>query len=274
MLIPIGRFSQMTRLSLKALRLYDKAGLLVPAQVDPSSGYRYYKVDQAQRAEIIRLLRSVDMPLGDIRVVVDSDDGEQIAEQLRKHKERMTEGLLAQQRKLAYLESIIRDERRLAPREVTIVEADDQSVASVTKHTSFKRMKEDVTTAFMTLGSEIKRSALPTSGPPMLIYHHVVDEESEGDIEVCVPVSEPFAGGSGIAGRTLEGGKLATTEHRGPYEELAPAYQVLTAWISEQGYEFAGSPREVYINDPRIVAPAELITRLEFPICTEGETQC
>ena len=108
----------------------------------------------------------------------------------------------------------------------------------------------------------------------MLIYHHVVDAESEGDIEVCVPVSVPFSSGAGIVGRTLEAAKLAVTEHRGPYDELAPAYQVLTAWITEKGYELAGPPREVYVNDPRTVRPEELITRLEFPICTEGETQC
>jgi len=41
-LVPIGRFSEMTCLSETALRLYDENGLLLPAHVDPSSGYRYY----------------------------------------------------------------------------------------------------------------------------------------------------------------------------------------------------------------------------------------
>jgi len=40
----------MTRLSVKALRLYDENGLLPPAHVDPSSGYRYYDFGQANRA--------------------------------------------------------------------------------------------------------------------------------------------------------------------------------------------------------------------------------
>ena len=200
MLIPIGRFSRMTRLSIKALRLYDRKGLLVPAHVDPSSGYRYYKLDQAQRAETIRILRSVDMSLGDIQVIVDANNKEQIAEQLRIHNEQMTERLMEQQSKLAILESIIRDERKLTPREVSIVESDNQSIASVRKHTAFKRMKDDITTAFIMLGNEIARIALSTSGPPMLIYHHVVDEESEGDIEVCVPVNVPFSDSQGITG--------------------------------------------------------------------------
>ncbi|MEX1271244.1 MAG: MerR family DNA-binding transcriptional regulator, partial [Acidimicrobiia bacterium] len=50
-LVPIGRFSRMSRLSIKALRLYDEQGLLRPARVDPSSGYRYYRLAQAKRAE-------------------------------------------------------------------------------------------------------------------------------------------------------------------------------------------------------------------------------
>ena len=65
---------------------------------------------------------------------------------------------------------------------------------------------------------------------------------------------------------------MAVTEHRGPYEELAPAYHVITAWITENGYEFAGAPREVYVNDPRIVPPEKLVTRIEFPICSDADT--
>ena len=52
----------MVRLSVKALRHYDEQGLLSPAVVDPSSGYRYYRYSQANRAEAIRILRSLDMP--------------------------------------------------------------------------------------------------------------------------------------------------------------------------------------------------------------------
>ena len=37
-LVPIGRFSQITRLTPKALRIYDEMGLLPPARVDPDTG--------------------------------------------------------------------------------------------------------------------------------------------------------------------------------------------------------------------------------------------
>ena len=73
-LLPIGRFAQASRLSIKALRRYDADGLLVPAHVDPDSGYRYYTRDQVRRATAIALLRSLDVPLATIRGVLDAPD--------------------------------------------------------------------------------------------------------------------------------------------------------------------------------------------------------
>jgi hypothetical protein len=62
-LMPIGRFSRLTGVGVKALRHYDEIGLLVPAAVDDDTGYRFYSADQVDRAEAIRLLRRLDMPL-------------------------------------------------------------------------------------------------------------------------------------------------------------------------------------------------------------------
>ena len=41
-LVPIGDFSRMTHLSVKALRFYHDQGLLEPARIDPATGYRFY----------------------------------------------------------------------------------------------------------------------------------------------------------------------------------------------------------------------------------------
>ena len=62
-LLPIGAFSRRSRLSLKALRLHDEIGLLRPAVVDRSSGYRYYDESQVGVARLIGLLRRLEMPL-------------------------------------------------------------------------------------------------------------------------------------------------------------------------------------------------------------------
>ncbi len=67
----IGAFARASRLSPKALRLYDELGLLRPARVDEASGYRYYSPDQLERARLVAWLRRVGMPLARIAEVCD-----------------------------------------------------------------------------------------------------------------------------------------------------------------------------------------------------------
>src|SRR6185437_12444132 len=73
-LMPIGRFSRLTGLGVKALRNYAEVGLLVPAAVDDETGYRFYSPEQVDRAEAIRLLRKLDMPLEEIRSTLAAED--------------------------------------------------------------------------------------------------------------------------------------------------------------------------------------------------------
>ncbi|MEU6065970.1 MULTISPECIES: MerR family transcriptional regulator [Streptomyces] len=68
-LLTIGAFSKACRLSPKALRLYDELELLRPARVDPDTGYRYYAVEQLERARLVAWLRRLGMPLASIRQV-------------------------------------------------------------------------------------------------------------------------------------------------------------------------------------------------------------
>lgn len=67
----IGEFAREAGLTPKALRLYDELGLIVPADVDSTSGYRYYGSGQLERARLVARLRLVGMPLARIRAVAD-----------------------------------------------------------------------------------------------------------------------------------------------------------------------------------------------------------
>jgi PPM family protein phosphatase len=68
-LMTSGEFARASRLSLKALRLYDELGLLSPAEVDPASGYRRYAPAQLEQARLVAWLRRLGMPLARIRSV-------------------------------------------------------------------------------------------------------------------------------------------------------------------------------------------------------------
>ena len=85
-LMPIGRFSRLTGVGVRALRHYDELGLLVPAAVDDESGYRFYSPDQVDRAEAIRLLRRLDMPLEEIRSTLAAEDPAALRAALVSHQ--------------------------------------------------------------------------------------------------------------------------------------------------------------------------------------------
>src|SRR3954468_24148403 len=72
--LAIGDFSRASHLTVKTLRHYHEIDLLVPAEVDPHTGYRRYSVDQLPTAQVIRRLRALGMPLDDIRGVLSAPD--------------------------------------------------------------------------------------------------------------------------------------------------------------------------------------------------------
>jgi len=90
-LLSIGEFSVRTGLSIPALRHYDEVGLLRPARVDPGTGYRRYRLDQAPQAKLIRHLRSVDLPIDQIRRALADQSGRDAAAGLQLHRERLLE---------------------------------------------------------------------------------------------------------------------------------------------------------------------------------------
>lgn len=261
-LIPIGRFSRMTRLSVKALRHYQDVGLLEPALVDESSGYRYYRFSQAIRAETIRILRSVDMPIGEIREVLGAGDTDLALKHLEAHRERLLERLADQTRMLTYLERLIAQEGRIVPYEIKVKEVPDQHVIATRFHTSLATVATDFQQAFGRLGA----FGIPPIGAPFAVLHDVIDEETDGDIEICFPVAAPVEAEGDVFGREVEAARVASTMHIGPYEEVSLAYHAITSWVQEHGHEFAGPPREIYLNDPATVDPSEYMTEVQWPI--------
>jgi DNA-binding transcriptional MerR regulator len=87
-LMPIGRFARLTGLTVKALRHYDEVGLLRPAAVDPETGYRSYSADQVRRAETIRKLRRLELPLDDVLTLLETADPVLIRRVLHGHQYR------------------------------------------------------------------------------------------------------------------------------------------------------------------------------------------
>ena len=82
----------------------------------------------------------------------------------------------------------------------------------------------------------------------------------EVDAEECGPNDE------GLAIKRISTMTVATTMHRGPYDDVAPAYERLMAWIADQGFEVVGPPMEAYLNDPGELSPDEYLTEVMVPV--------
>lgn len=88
-LVPIGRFAQLAGFTVRALRYYESQGLLLPAEVDRESGYRYYRPEQLPDALRVRLLRALEMPLAEVVDVMRDPDSAASLEKVRAHRARV-----------------------------------------------------------------------------------------------------------------------------------------------------------------------------------------
>jgi DNA-binding transcriptional MerR regulator len=106
-LLGIGAFAMLGGLTVEALRHYHEIGLLSPARVEPSTGYRLYRRQQIRDAHVVRALRAVELPLSEIREVLRCDDEARVRACLLAHRERLSSRARLVSGQLAMLEHYI-----------------------------------------------------------------------------------------------------------------------------------------------------------------------
>lgn len=263
-LLSIGTFANMTRLSVKALRLYNQLGILQPLHIDPRSGYRYYAIDQVPNARMIRNMRDMDMPLADIRraLAMKSVSQAQVELLVRQHlemRERQLEQIRWQAREFSKL---LRPEANKMNLEVLVKDIPTQQIISITRRHTVdglgKQEEQDIGALF---GLAHEQGVQP-AGAPFGIYHGPVSETEDGPVETCIAVDGKVEGKGEIEVKQLEGGKAASVAITGTqchYPELLAAYDACADWIQKNGYEMVGSPREIWYTGPGPDAKWEIV---------------
>ena len=111
------------------------------------------------------------------------------------------------------------------------------------------------------------------AGPPLFLWHEKsvedaqrADDSCNADIEVCVPILKKIPESEKVKCYELPGGTMAKIIHKGPYEECGQTYEKLFLWLEENDRKLSGPIREAYLNDPREVAPQEILTFIFAPI--------
>ncbi len=73
-MLKIGDFSKMSKVTIKALRYYEKENLLKPVYIDLNTGYRYYETSQLVEISKIISLRQIGLSIKDIKNILDGYD--------------------------------------------------------------------------------------------------------------------------------------------------------------------------------------------------------
>jgi len=86
-LLSIGEVAKLKGISIKALRYYEKIGLLKPFYVNPDTNYRYYHIDQLLEIEFISMFRKAGIDAGELSGIFTDDNAVKIARFSEVHTE-------------------------------------------------------------------------------------------------------------------------------------------------------------------------------------------
>jgi DNA-binding transcriptional MerR regulator len=248
--VSIGEFARRSRLSIKALRLYDKRGVLMPARVDEVSGYRYYDVAQLEDAHLVAMLRQLDFRLAAIRKLLVCDPVD-AANQIAAHWRKVESAHDARRELADYLVNRLSG-KSCVMYEVATREIPERSVLCLKRNVDEK--------GAWALGKEfiaiMRERPLPKmegrEGAAFSIFWGEVSADSDGPVEWCKPV--PEANAKALASHYPELSLRTEPAHReayvaipndplptGPGGSPSVHYQLageaLRAWAAEHGID-------------------------------------
>lgn len=183
----IGEFARRSRLSAKALRLYDELDLLPPARVDEDSGYRLYEPGQLKQARRIAALRQLQVPLAEIKAIL-ALEPVQAAERVREFWAATEAGHTARRALAAYLIDELSGKRSVMY-EVSTRDISERALLCIKRNVAGEKAAWAFGKEFIAL---LRRYQLPPipgrAGAFFCIFWGEVSEDSDGPMEWCRPV--------------------------------------------------------------------------------------
>ena len=244
-LVPIGDFSRMTHLSVKALRFYHDQGLLEPARIDPSSGYRFYDTGQVPVAQVIRRFRDLDMPLDQVRAVLTAPDVETRTKEIIAH-------LSAMETRLAELQMSVSSLRALLEGPPVRPEVEFRSIPAtralaVRGTVSVEQAWAWGTDVFGEIYGRIEQAGLTPAGPGGALFPAGFFELHEAELTAFVPVDGPVADAGDAEVVTIPGVEAAVMLHSGSPADSDQTYGMLGTIVAERAIGIEGPIREYFL---------------------------
>lgn len=260
--LTIGEFATVTHLSVRTLRRYHEAGLLEPASVDPASGYRYYAPEQIPTAQVIHQLRRLDLPLTEVRSILDTDDPQQRAEVIAGHLHRLEAELTRTQAAVVSLRRLLRPDPADVHIELRSVPA--RTVVAISEQARLGDSLQWYDDAMAELDGAFPPAE--RTGPPGGQYANALFAHGAGVMMVFRPVRTPRPSGR-IEVIELPAADLAVAVHCGPHDDLDVTYGRLGAWVVSHALAVDGPIHETYVVGPRDTDdPTAWRTEIGWPV--------
>jgi DNA-binding transcriptional MerR regulator len=259
--VSIGDFSRMTHLSVKTLRHYHDVGLLVPAETDKMTGYRYYAKAQVPLAQVIRRFRALDMPVEEVRAILATSEPEARSKLIAAHLERLERQLEVTHAAVASLRALL--EPPQAPIAVEHRAVQQATTLAISERIRVKEVTAWMAAAYAELHDALRSQRSKAAGPSGALWSTEVFTDGEGDATVFLPV----AGEVSPAGRTrplvVPPAELAIVVHHGAHTDVDRTYGALGTHVAEHEIGVDGPVREYYLVD-RLHTPDAPLWRTEI----------
>lgn len=266
----IGEFSQATRLSAKSLRFYHRSGVLEPASIDPSSGYRLYGTDQIAHAQVIRQLRALSVPVSTIRDILQASDVMTRNGLISDHLRRLESELEATRTAVESVRGLL-DAPPLLRRDVEL-----RSVAAMPSLMIRDEIDlSDLDQWYRSAMAELDAAAdngWQAAGPRGGIWATDLFAEEHGEAALYYSVrrmDEATALAGRVRAHMLPAVDLAIIVHRGPDETMAETYGALGAYVAEHEIGVSGPIRETYLA-PASAGSSDAVTEVGWPVFRTG----
>lgn len=243
-MLKIGELSKLSHTTVKALRFYEKEGLLIPASVDGWTGYRLYESAQLDTAAKIKSFRQLGFSIDEIKSIF---SGEDVMTLLSAREEELRKLRQQTDLQLSVLKFYL--EEKGMKYQVTVKEIPEMIV--YTSETTLAKY-EDAMAWIPSVGEECLRlnPDVKCAEPPYEFCEYPDGEYKETNVKVRHNEAVTSFGKENerIKFKTLPAAKVLSIYHKGAYDTIGEAYAFIVEYAEKNGYETAGLARECYID--------------------------
>lgn len=266
-LVAIGRFSTLTRISVRMLRHYDAHGVLVPTAVDADTGYRWYAPAQVADAVLVGRLRDVGFGVPAIGALVAARDSDTFTHALEQQRAVLVEEARVAQHRLTLIDQMRAAHRKEFTMSVTI-DLHPFAARSVVGLRDTIPTYADEGLLWDRFMPELARQFVAWTGPCGATNHDDGFVEHDVDSEVWVPVAPQVVVEAPLVRHDLPEQWAARAVLTGPYDQIGAACDQLSTWTVGQGLTPVSGMCYVYLDDPGSTPPEQLVTEIYLPVAT------